>query len=125
MLAALNEPQTGSMGGMPSIDSMCNKQAKQAGYHSLKFHALIADDYNDITSLTSYKKRNLPIANTRVSVKGPINLFMSGAYTVQIIFSKFIRLTPLAENVAAKIRNPFCFSLQQKFLLLDFYCLFS
>jgi len=67
MLAALNEPQTGNMGGIPSIDSMCNKQAKTAGYHGLKFHALIADDYNDINSLMLYKKLNFPIANTRVS----------------------------------------------------------
>ena len=32
--------------------------------------------------------------------------------------------SPLAENVAANFRNPFYFSLQWNFPVLDFYCLY-
>jgi hypothetical protein len=63
MLGALNEPHTGKMRGLSSINYKCYKQARNARLPPGSFRAMLSDKHQSLKYIVNEDYRHLPIVN--------------------------------------------------------------
>lgn len=63
-LAALNEPQSGSMHGVRGADYSCYRQARNANLQGT-FRAFLSSWVQNLDSIVKFSDRNLPVVNTK------------------------------------------------------------
>ena len=62
VVAALNQPQTGNMGGLIGADQLCQTQAAAAGYPQ-KFQAFLSTSVRSVKDMMPPGSVNLPVVN--------------------------------------------------------------
>ncbi|XP_025409484.1 collagen alpha-1(XVIII) chain-like isoform X1 [Sipha flava] len=100
-IAALNEPYSGNMHGVQSVDYSCYRQSQRAGLHGA-FKAFLSSRLNNLKTIVHESDRDLPVVN----IKG------------DVLFNSWNDI--FTENGAFISQQPRIYSFSGKNVLADF-----
>lgn len=66
-IAALNEPYSGNMHGVQSVDYSCHRQSQRAGLHGM-FKAFLSSRLSNLKTIVHESDRDLPVVNIKGDV---------------------------------------------------------